>query len=1048
MVRGFNIIVASIALATLLFAQVPTGTIAGTVSDPSGAIVPNCPVTITSSATGMTRTVHSGSTGAFSVSSLPAGTYSVSAELTGFKKLVRNAEIAAGSTTTVDMELQVGATGESVTVSDATSQVNYESHTVEGVVSRDQIQALPLNGRSFLQLAFLSPGVGVSANTGASLNDQFSVSVLGGDSTQTQITIDGVNVMDPVDGGTQQNFSQEMVHEFQISTINTDVSTGLGGFGAINIVSRTGSNDFHGSGYFYYRDHRMAAYPALRRDPANPDPYFARRQSGFYVGGPAVKNRLFFFTNLEHNSQSSVVTIQPADPAFSHFGVIAPSPLTGTQVSNRFDYLINDRHSLFARYSHDANKGFGPRGGASMPSNWLTNRNWADQGVISLSSSLRPSLINDLRVAYTYWSNRNLRATESDCPGCLGLGGPEIDISGAGFTIGNQPNGGQGRNVRHYILTDSLSWQKGSHRMRFGVNWDKEVGPGFYDFEDPGSLSLYSPKSVRDYNASVPASERILVPDSFNTLEDILTLPLRGFNIGIGDPSQPPPFQRDKVLSNYRIHLFAHDTWHATRNLSLNFGLGYTYESNLLNYDIPKPEYLEPLVGQKGIGETPHQTLNFSPTFGFAWTPGKDSSTVIRGGFGMYYGTAVIWKRLEERSYIGPMGNGRLPLPGDIVPNPIPGIPGVPQGTPLSFRSSPTEFRGAYLMQIFPLVQDALAQTIASFGAPNSLSVRTLNVFKTGDELLPTDYRVPQTQHFNLGIQRQLRQDFVVTADFVWRHSLYLDMGNIDYNRWNRASGPVIRPCESAEEQFDPTAKCSAGEINFRTTAGRARYAALLVRADKRFSNRYQLLLSYALQSDVGHHGVIDYDDWNASWGPNQGRHALNASGIVDLPFGTQASFITTFASKGPFTPSISGVDLKGGGVDSQILPGTHPGEFNMGLGKSDLRRLVDQFNQTYAGTVTPRGQRVPTLVLPANFNFGRNFFSQDLRVSKFFKYRERWNLSIFGEVFNLFNYANLGGYSGNLRETASFGQPTARTYQVFGSGGPRAFQLGTRLVF
>src|SRR5712692_4493708 len=155
--------------------------------------------------------------------------------------------------------------------------MNYENHKIDGVVTRSQVLDLPLNGRSFLQLAMLQAGVAAVPTSGGQYNRQFNVSVMGADHRATRVTVDGGDVLDAITGGTGQNFSQEVVQEFQISTTNFDLSTGITGAGAINVVTRSGSNTFHGSGYYFYRDHHMAAYPGLRRDPVNPDPFFARR---------------------------------------------------------------------------------------------------------------------------------------------------------------------------------------------------------------------------------------------------------------------------------------------------------------------------------------------------------------------------------------------------------------------------------------------------------------------------------------------------------------------------------------------------------------------------------------------------------------------------------------------------------------------------------------------------------------------------------------------------------------------------------------------------
>src|SRR5262249_45891670 len=158
-------------------------------------------------------------------------------------------------------------------------------------------------------------------NSAGQYNRQFDVNVLGADSGNgsVRITVDGATVADSVTGGTQQNFSQEVVQEFQLSSTNFDLSTGIGAGGAVNVVTRSGRNDFHGSGFFYFRDHNMSAYPYLQRDPNQPDPFFARRQSGYWLGGPVKKDKLFFFSSLEHNNQTGVFSAFPGDPYFSHF---------------------------------------------------------------------------------------------------------------------------------------------------------------------------------------------------------------------------------------------------------------------------------------------------------------------------------------------------------------------------------------------------------------------------------------------------------------------------------------------------------------------------------------------------------------------------------------------------------------------------------------------------------------------------------------------------------------------------------------------------------
>src|SRR5581483_6743926 len=243
------------------------------------------------------------------------------------------------------------------------------------------------------------------------------------------------------------------------------------------------------------------------------------------------------------------------------------------------------------------------------------------------------------------------------------------------------------------------------------------------------------------------------------------------------------------------------------------------------------------------------------------------------------------------------------------------------------------------------------------------------------------------------------------------------------YQFTNGVQTPVIPVCSSSL-QLVPNAGCSNGSVNLITSGGTSQYLGLLLKANKRFSRRYQLQASYALQSQRGQNGIYNLADYNEYYGPQLPRSVLNVSGIVDLPWKFQVSFISTYQSRSPFQPVIPGVDLTGSGVNGFPLPGMGDSLLNTGLSKRDLVRLVNQYNMTYAGKTGPNpSQKFPSITLPANYNFGRDFNSQDLRLTKFFRWRERYEWQIFAEGFNIFNIANLQGYSNNLLDPG-FGQP------------------------
>ena len=414
----------------------------------------------------------------------------------------------------------------------------------------------------------------------------------------------------------------------------------------------------------------------------------------------------------------------------------------------------------------------------------------------------------------------------------------------------------------------------------------------------------------------------------------------------------------------------------------------------------------------------------------------------------MLFRSPLSSTRLLERSIIGPRGTGRVVVDGSLIPNPIPGLPTVPLGRPLNFQTGPTQFTGANLLSILPSVRGVLAQ---QFGNPNNtnLSIRNIEVFKQGSGVLAQDFVSPYSAHFDVGVQREISPDLVLSADFVLRRFVHQDTGAIDFNRWNSASGPVIPAC-IGQQALDPRARCSTGPIEVQMSAGNSRYTGLLVKLDRRWSRRFQFVLAYALASNVGLNRIINNDNWFESYGPTASdrRHTFTVSGIVDLPWGFRLSSISTFLSKPPFRAQISGLDLNGDGTINDLLPGTKWNELNRGLDKADLRRLVDDYNASLAGQRTPTGQVIPRITLPADFSFGDRFFSTDIRLGKIIRLRERYELNVFGEVFNLLNIANLTGYSTDLLQSSAFGQPASRATQVFGSGGPRAFQLAARFSF
>jgi hypothetical protein len=417
---------------------------------------------------------------------------------------------------------------------------------------------------------------------------------------------------------------------------------------------------------------------------------------------------------------------------------------------------------------------------------------------------------------------------------------------------------------------------------------------------------------------------------------------------------------------------------------------------------------------------------------------------VIRAGAGLFYDFLNFGPLDGERVLLGPPGLGRTNYSGTSFANLCPGIPELNFG-------APTLFRGADLLALLPTIRSCLARNAGA----GSASVQTIQISKQGGTILPTDFPDPSALHASVGVQREIGRNFVVSADFVYRHFVHLMEGPVDLNHYNSIRGPIIPKCVGAQAN-DPDAICSTGSINVQEDYQRATYKGLLVRADHRFSRNFQVLGSYAYSSDRGTNSSnvgnnqtsagsgFNLDNWFENTGPlpTDITNTLNIAGVFRLPRGVEASVNFAYTSTPPLSAYVGGSDLNGDGIKDDLLPGTTVNAFNRGMGRADLERLVAAFNGMHAGS-----KDAPSLTLPNHYAFGDNFHSLDLRLTRLFTFRERCRLSLIGEVFNLYNKGNLTGYSGDLT-SAGFGQPTNRVPQTFGSGGPRAFQLALRIGF
>jgi hypothetical protein len=1127
MLKCLLVLLLSASGVSSAFAQNATGAINGTVTDPSNAVVVNSTITATNTDTGATRTASTSNLGTFRIDNLQPGDYRVKVEAQGFASQTQTLAVQVARSTTANFALSIGQSSEVVEVTGAAAIVSTTESTISTVFNRVQVDTLPLNGRSFLSIGMLDPGSVVQYNAGEStalpvFNSATRVSIASpftGEvaNVQANIQVDGIRVNDRYTGNASQNFSAEVVQEFQLNTLTFDLSSGSSASGVVNTVTRSGTNDFHGSGFYFFRDHNMAAYPALKRSALNPDPYFARKQYGFTLSGPVAKDKLMFFMNYERNDQVGARTIQFTDPLVQSFNHIAKLPGKANLAGIRLDYKMSPKNNLFFRFNVDQNHQL--VGGATMESTWEATDNFSYQTVLGLTSVVTPKVVNDFRFGFSYYRGWMAPPSMEECTSmsgnaayCYGLGGPRITFNIGGFAIGNDFSLPQDRHQRTNQFTDNVSWTSGTHNIRFGANWEHMWSHGNINVYRLGSFSTYTPTQLQGQNLALynalPASMRS-VAGTTPTIQDMLQLPMTGtFLVGLGDPSWPNPYNQKALLPNDLIRFYVQDGWQVRPRFTVNYGIAWSMETQIPYHKLDWPQYMAPL--KLGLGVIPMEYNHWEPALGFAWSPGANK-TVVRGSLAVHWASQNrTVDRMSDQNFRSPAGSGLQALQSSLIANPKAGQTGQPDT--LNF-AAPAAFTGQEMLDYMPTAKTKLGQIVAKYNGQD-LSVRNIEVLKSTaagstNWVFDTNYKTPYSIQFNAGISRQIANNLGISVDYIMIRSVHFganDVFTLDVNRYNRFSNydinattgaanpnpyrnPVIPVCTTAQAQ-DAKAQCSAGAITYATAMQAGRYSSLQVRLDRRFSKGLQFTATYARSKTSAYNGIARFNNFKDSYGVTANpKHKFTASATWTMPnykgsqqllkglFNTwQISGIMQMQTGVPINVTMGTYDPVGDGINNFRLPGMDVTTFGWSVDANDIRRLVDQYNSKYPAAANvalkdigranrdAQGRAYPYIVLPQNFINNDSFMTHDMRLSRTFNFREKARLQISAEGFNIFNIANKTGVSGILdayvRPATTggtptlpatgllFGQPTARVSAIFGTGGPRAFQVAARLSF
>ncbi len=793
---------------------ISTGSIQGLVTDPSGAVVSAARISFHDKATG--RVVHTTSTsaGAYTSGALTPGDYTLRVEAAGFKTAELAVTVQVGVTAQGSVKLQVGNTSEVVQVQATAIAVNTQQATVQGVLTTEQIENLPINGRNFLDLAQLEPGVQIQdgGNFDPTKNGFSSISFGGRFGRTARIEVDGLDISDETVGTTTQNVPASAIQEFQIEQSSLDLSTELTSSGAVNVTTRSGTNKYHGEGYYAFRDQNFDA-----NLPGASDNYFQRNQFGGNFGGALIQDKLFFFLDGERTKQDLLNPVLPSGP-FSALVGSYNSPFREVEGIGKLDWQINNRYKFFYRFSYDQNHSVL----AIIPNSFQPFGNVNHTPVHALGLDFNTgAYTHSIRLGYTKFRNGIVDATAGSTiynplPGIeLAIGGdPDCLTSGAdSFCSGPSFLAPQQTYQSDRQIKYDGSRALGAHILRYGGGFNHIVGGGFASFL---KLAPAVGAGIADCNAACLA-----LPGGAS---NPLNYPANSVSLGNGQgyASELPAFGFPAGRSgpDNRISLYAGDAWKLKPNLTVTYGVRYVRDSGRTDSDLGSITALYQFDNQfySGLGNRVRQpNLNFAPQLGLAWDPSGKGKTVLRAGAGLFYENS-IWNniefdrpaRLEKGLFLADTtvcSNGNaipltLPSGGSVAPN---------------FCGQPIGQSAAAIAALQAQYQSA---TVAAGPASNPSFIGTAladGLDASGTTLLAPNYISPRSLQMNAGFQHELHPGVVLTVDYlrnIETHTLIA----IDTNRVGDARFFNLSNAEAAivatNQQFGCASSFSSGAIN------------------------------------------------------------------------------------------------------------------------------------------------------------------------------------------------------------------------------------------
>jgi hypothetical protein len=995
-------------LPALAWAQIDRTEINGIVTDPSGSTIADVTVTVTQEGTNQVRVIATDSRGQFVVSSLPIGRFTVTFTHDGFKDLrVADLDLHSGDVRTVNAKLEVGAVTQVVGVEGdlGGGQLDKSNATVGGTI---QSVKIPLNGRNITNLELLAPGA-IDSGSGA----QQTIRFVGNGTDDNNFRLDGVDASGvfhaSLKSALRLQFSTEGVAEFKVDSAAYTADTGGSAGGQVSLISKTGTNAFHGSVFDYLRNNYFDAHGPIKT--THKVPVFQLNQFGGGLGGPIIKDRTFFFVNYEGFRQqlggvpqtgfvpspsfrSQLVAAQPAlafvvdaypqgqaptsDPNVYSFTGVVPSPNSENAGTIRVDHRFTSQDSGYARYNIDDGISTSALNALAQG---ITVTSRVQNFVLEETHILNPRVINEAQFGF----NRNtfIQSQQTGMP---------FNFSITGFTSLSE-NYSKKQVGQSETVNDTVTWTKGVHTLKFGAELK------FPWFNEQNSI---------DGTASY-INESALLANQLSTFQTTAALP-------------------DKGMRKIHVAGYAQDEWKVSGNLTLNYGLRYNYFSPFHEvHNSEDPFDIADCGGYCGIGTSfAHPNyLSFDPRISVAYSPGGlGGNTVIRAGFGSYHGEVQLGDQdspvvnTEPSTLLtsGVQSNGTLvqysyPVPPSLTPS---------TGLALTPRSMARSRPDSYVEQWTASVQQALpGQTVFTL---TYLGAHGVHLFRRGYTNLinPATNTRPLPQYpseidtkYNQGasnfnalvvsVNRRFHQGLFLAGNYMYSHAL--NDGSVGAGDADAAQNVACFACDYASSDFDARNSGTFGAV-------------------------YELPFG-------------------------RGRQYLNNSTPIDLLAGGW-SVNTQLSARAGFpvnvTLSRSSTELPdGNNVDQR--PNRVPG-VPLYLGSRSISHWINPaaFSLPAVGTWGNAGRNLLT---------GPPLWQDDSAVEKNFRLTERNNVIFRAEAFNIFNRAQYGLPSSSLSVTtksgvrtltvpSSFGAitSTVNSAGLVGTGTPRVLEFSLRITY